>query len=1372
MPSPVSSFRARQFRIGFALPLLFALSLCLNPHPAAAQTKLKATQQVAGQVQAVVNNDLSPHLQMQMGELLAEKEARTPAQRKMDSNLHYALLMQRNQAITPHVPTLETGIEIAPDGTVLLDLKGSITDALKNSVRQMGGTIFTAFPQYRAMRLRLPLGQTENLAGNADVTFLRPASRAKTNTGSVTSEGDITMQAAAARTRGRVTGKGVIVGVLSDSIDFIGNSVASGDLNKNAGYIIGQTGDPGTGEGTAMMEIVQDMAPDADLLFATGFGGAANMAANIIALQKDGCSIIVDDVTYEDEDPFQDDIIAQAVNTVTNAGVLYFSSAANNGSVTAGASNTWEGDWVNSGKVLKYNNITYAVHSFGNPIYNTVSAVGSKGSDAVLYWSDALGNAGNDYDLFAADNNGNLVAASTNEQNRSQDPLEVIGNIQLGRRLYVTQGSGAQSRLLHLSIFGGGLSAFTSGNTFGHNAAANTITVAAVDVKQSAPFPSAFTSAARVETFSSDGPRHIFYNADGAAITSNDFTSTGGQVLQKPDIAAADGVMTTLSGFKPFFGTSAAAPHAAGVAALLKEYNPFATNAQIINALHVGCLDIMAAGIDRDSGYGLLRADLALAALPANPNVLPINGSVGGSLGVSGSKTLSLTLPAPYQGDLIVTLTTDATLAASMVIYDHDGKTSIGGGGYSTYGGSYTVTVPHVGPGTYAVTLANLGGTGGSYILTSQLVPPPLPDEENWTAGSTDDTAATAIPLGVLPAQHTGLLGYSRTAYNVTDDTDWYTITVPRDCDLTAEIDADSGVAVGMNIYDQDSTTGIGGGGYATYGGSYIASVPHLGPGIYYIQLIRYGGYGDYLFKASYKYPTVDDPEPSDDTRAGSAALTLGADSKGRLGWSRNPYNVTDDTDWYKVTVTGEGDLSVVVSADANVAVGLNVYDQDGTTALVSGGYATYGGTYTASVPQAAPGTYYVQLVRYGGYGYYTVRPTTAAPTVSDPEPNDTAAQAIALALNGSAAGRLGWHRVPYSVTDDNDWYKVTVPQDGDLSLKISADSGVAVGLNIYDQDGKTAIVSGGYATYGGSYSAAAPHVGPGTYYVQLVRYGGVGYYTLNSTFTPQYAPNDAEPNDTRDTAQVVPDLQNRYGHLGYGRSPYSTVDSQDWYKITLTAGTITTLGARSTLSASANLYDSSGTYLYTVSIGYGASVSLNTETLSAGTYYVLVAQAGGYGFYVFNQSALPSLRGTVDLGLAPNAPAQPITFTLLPTDGSASVTQTVNIGPSGTFVLPNLPRKLCNMKVVGGKWLQKAIGGVDLRYGDVSLGLALFGGDANGDNVVDIADFGALVNAYNGDASLPGSGYDVHADFNCDGVVDIADFGTLVNNYNLQGDP
>jgi subtilisin family serine protease len=102
----------------------------------------------------------------------------------------------------------------------------------------------------------------------------------------------------------------------------------------------------------------------------------------------------------------------------------------------------------------------------------------------------------------------------------------------------------------------------------------------------------------------------LFFNPDGTEMTPGNllFSTNGGVTLQKPDIAAADGVSTKTPGFLPFFGTSAAAPHAAGIAALIFSVRPGWTPAEVLNAIKSSALDSMAAGIDRDSGSGIAMA--------------------------------------------------------------------------------------------------------------------------------------------------------------------------------------------------------------------------------------------------------------------------------------------------------------------------------------------------------------------------------------------------------------------------------------------------------------------------------------------------------------------------------------------------------------------------------------------------------------------------------------------------------------------------------------------------------------------------------------------------------------------------------------------
>jgi hypothetical protein len=611
----------------------------------------------------------------QIQSLIAEKASRTPEQNKIDSQLLYSLKMSRKERLAEGIETLKTGLSTDLGSTIEVDIKTTDSSLVSEKLKALGAEIINSFE--RSVRARLAIGALEQLASVPQVTFIMPATEAITSAelravaparrASIsrsltpriesgfqgraarvrsalakaisplgnrvaasrppamfivnTSEGDTTHRAAEARTKFGVNGAGVNIGVLSDGVDSLAALQASGDLPA----VTVLPGQAGSGdEGSAMLEIVFDLAPGAQLFFATAGGGPAAFAQNIRDLRTAGCDIIVDDVFYISESVFQDGqtgsvssttdggVITQAVNDVTADGALFFSSAGNEGNLNDNRSGTWEGDFVDGGALTALPG--GSVHDFGaGNVGNTINAIGMGGGPlpANLFWADPLGGSSNDYDLFMLDAALTVVlAASTNTQNGSQDPFEQIAGASLvtGARLVIFRETGAANRFVHLRTNRGRLSVATDAATKGHATAANAFGVAAVDVATAGA--GAFTGGAAnpVETFSSDGPRRLFFNPDSSPITPGNFSSTGGLLRQKPDVAAADGVSCAAPGFNPFFGTSAAAPHAAAIAALLLSLKPAATPAQIRAALTSSALDIEAAGVDRDSGAGIVMA--------------------------------------------------------------------------------------------------------------------------------------------------------------------------------------------------------------------------------------------------------------------------------------------------------------------------------------------------------------------------------------------------------------------------------------------------------------------------------------------------------------------------------------------------------------------------------------------------------------------------------------------------------------------------------------------------------------------------------------------------------------------------------------------
>jgi hypothetical protein len=541
------------------------------------------------------------NFKQQLTILNEEKKNLTSVQRKINSaivrTLHGVVLKDKQSRL----PMLNDSIPLTESNEIMVDIKADVTDTLLDFIKAQGGTIINSFPQYNAIRAQIPITAVETIAAQSGVRFIDRAQEYILHK-STTTEGDVAHSAPIVRTAG-YTGTGVKIGVISDSVDYLAQLQATGDLPATVTVLQDYPGQ--TGEGTAMLEIVYDLAPSASLYFATAWGNMANFANNIIALKNAGCKVIVDDVSYFAESPFQDDVISQAVATVADTGVFYFSSAANDGNLHSNTSGTYEGNY---NEYIDGNGKSW--HAFsGINIYNTIT---DSPGVITLQWSDALGGSANDYDLYLINSSGTIYAASTITQDGTQDPYEQIyAGIDLtGYKLAIQKWSG-EARFLHLNASRGVLTYSTNGATKGHSTVDKAFGVAAASASGRT---TAFTGAEAVETFSSDGPRRIFYNPDGSAITPGNFLASGGRVRQKPDITAADCVVTSWPGHTRFCGTSAAAPHAAAIAGLLVSAKPAITYTEMFNALTSTALPSPSTWHDY-SGLGVIMANRAYTSL-------------------------------------------------------------------------------------------------------------------------------------------------------------------------------------------------------------------------------------------------------------------------------------------------------------------------------------------------------------------------------------------------------------------------------------------------------------------------------------------------------------------------------------------------------------------------------------------------------------------------------------------------------------------------------------------------------------------------------------------------------------------------------------
>jgi hypothetical protein len=605
--------------------------------------------------------ELGAQARDQLRAIYADKAGWTRAQRKLATSLLYAGRQSRGLAMVHGLAPMSriaARARVDGEGMVVVHIRGEVTDALLKKIVEVGGRVVASRPHAGLVRARVPIRQVETIAELPEVQSIRPPSGFVRNAGSQTTQGDVAHAAAGTRTTYGINGTGVKVGVLSTGVDTLDARQSSGDLPPDCAsppgpgacvrVVVPQCATPPCGydDGTAMMEIIHDIAPGAQLYFAGTDPNAAEeeFRDNILALRNTyGCDVIVDDITFFAEGAFQDGPIAQAVDAVKSAGALYFSSVGNAGRKDGATSGTWEGDFLNSGTVIPlisaYYGANLPIHSFngatGAGAANTNALTADADTAITLKWSDPLGAAVNDYDVFVLDSAlTEIWDGSVEDQGLTRQPYEEMGFAFTGERIVVvlfghvvTPGQpavpgGGAARALRLDTNWGELAQSTARATYGHNAAEAAVSVAAASVVSAGG--GAFTGGAAnpIETYSSDGPRRIFYNANGSPVTPGNvlFATGGGRDLRKPDITAADCVTTTAPGFTPFCGTSAAAAHAAGVGALLKSLPNHPGSGQVLAALMSTALDVTpGAGWDRNSGVGIVMANRAANALLTIP---------------------------------------------------------------------------------------------------------------------------------------------------------------------------------------------------------------------------------------------------------------------------------------------------------------------------------------------------------------------------------------------------------------------------------------------------------------------------------------------------------------------------------------------------------------------------------------------------------------------------------------------------------------------------------------------------------------------------------------------------------------------------------
>lgn len=533
--------------------------------------------------------------------------------------------------------------------------------------------------------------------------------------------------------------------------------------------------------------------------------------------------------------------------------------------------------------------------------------------------------------------------------------------------------------------------------------------------------------------------------------------------------------------------------------------------------------------------------------------------------------------------------------------------------GQQRYRGSSTSFTLH--PGTYYVRV-NLNGNYGAYRTTATFTPQTAPAAY---APSYSELAVNQVVEGVLiDADTTPVV---------------YRLTLPADGALKIRTTFTDTVGIYGNLLHED-------GQYISRTDHWFTNdpreivVPNLHAGVYFISIQRRDGSGSGRLETEFTPAPNVDPEPNDAWHDNPVPITTSDAPKGHIGFTNK--GVIDNADAYLLDIPDDGSLTITSISDDTFGYYLNLYSmkEDSTIQYLG----RNDGWYTAdprslTKPDLLAGKYLLYLERRDGYGNYEISFSFTPNRSSEPEPNDHVHQAVPIAINSGSFGHLGYDKTFYS--DDVDWYRFTLPQDGELVMTTHAEPTVGIYCNLFYDDGSTYIGRTDHWYTADPRSLTLPDAKAGVYYVQFYKRDGYGAYELHIKHKPQNL-QDVEQNNIMSMGEPIAVGEIAQGALGYRNRNFT--DDVDYYQVQVpSAGSYkVTWQSESSLGSYCYFYfPDMKTSPFRHDRWYSSSYAERIIDLEAGTHYLQCVRRGGQGGYALSvvpadQPATGTLNGKI----------------------------------------------------------------------------------------------------------------------------------------------